>query len=104
VENLRDRIFTFESLAQADDKGLQELLRQIDSAKVALSLHEAGEEITERILSNLSERAASMLREEIEYLGTPKPEDKAAARKELIENALKLEAEGQLVFVEETEG
>jgi flagellar motor switch protein FliG len=103
VQQLRERIFTFESLAYADDRGMQELLRQIDSAKVALALHEADDAVTERILTNLSERAGSMLKEEIEFLGTVKPEDKAAARKELIETALKLENEGQLEFEEQVE-
>ena len=97
---LRGLIFTFESLLQADDAGLQELLKNVDSAKVALALYEAPEELAERFFSNLSERAGSMLREEIEFISSVKPEDQAAARKDIVDMALQLESEDKLTFSE----
>jgi flagellar motor switch protein FliG len=100
VQELRDRIYTFESLLLADDRGMQELLRQVDSAKVALALAGVSEELADRFLKNLSERASSMLKEEMEFLGTPNPSDQEAARKEILDLALKLETEGGLTFAE----
>ncbi len=100
ISELRGLIFTFESLLQADDAGLQELLKNVDSAKVALALYEAPEELAERFFSNLSERAGSMLREEIEFISSVKPEDQAAARKDIVDMALQLESEDKLTFSE----
>jgi len=100
VQQLRDRIYTFESLMLADDRGMQELLRQVDSAKVALALAGTDEKLQARFLDNLSERASGMLREEMEFLGTPNPKDQEMARKEILEQALKVEADGGLTFAE----
>jgi flagellar motor switch protein FliG len=100
VQLLRDRIYTFESLMLADDRGMQELLRQVDSAKVALALAGLDEALQARFFDNLSERAAGMLREEIEFLGSPNPQDQEVARKEILNLALKIEADGALTFAE----
>jgi flagellar motor switch protein FliG len=104
VARLRAELFTFESLVLADDRGLQELLRQVDSAGLALALVGADEKLRGRFLGNLSERAATMLKEEMEFLGTPNAKDQAAARKSILDLALKLEAEGNLVFAEARPG
>lgn len=104
VEEMRSRLFTFESLKQADDRGLQELLRQIDSGKLALALAGADGPLAARFLGNLSDRAAGMLKEEMEYLGTPAPKEQAPVRREILDLALKLEAEGSLIFAAPEEG
>lgn len=100
VAKLRAELFTFESLVLADDRGMQELLRQLDSTRIALALQGADEPLRDRFLGNLSERAAGMLKEEMEYLGTPTPADVAAARKEILDLALRMEAEDRLKFAE----
>jgi flagellar motor switch protein FliG len=97
---LRSRIFTFDTLLEADDRGIQELLRQVETKVVALSLHGEEEEIVQKIIKNLSERAAGILKDEIEFLSSVRPEEKAAAQNELVAAALKLEEEGRLSFVE----
>ncbi len=98
VEQLRSRIFTFDSLILVDDVGMQSLLRQVDTQKLALALKDASAELSERFLGNLSERAASMLREEMEFLTQVAPNEQEAVRKEIIDLAIKLEAEGTLSF------
>ncbi len=96
--DLRRRIFTFESIVLADDRGVQELLRAVDTKALALALRGAEAAIEKKIFANLSERAASILKDEIEFLGAVRPEDQEAARKEIVNAALKLEEEGRLVF------
>ena len=103
AEALSGQVFTFSSLMTVDDRGMQELLRQADTQRLALALKGADEELAERFLSNLSERASAMLREEIEFLATVNAEEQASARKEIIDIALKLEADGNLVFQESDE-
>jgi len=100
VQELRDKLYTFDSLRFADDRGMQELLRQVDSTKMALALAGVEEELSRRFLTNLSERASKMLTEEMEFLGTPNPADQEHARKEILDMALKLEADGSLNFAE----
>ncbi|ANM30524.1 hypothetical protein ABI59_14495 [Acidobacteria bacterium Mor1] len=100
AEALSGQVFTFDSLMDVDDRGMQELLRQADTQRLALALKGANEDLSERFLANLSERASAMLREEIEFLATVNPDEQAAARKEIIDIALKLEADGNLVFQE----
>ena len=67
---------------------------------IALALHEVEGPLMKKFLSNLSERAAGMLKEEIEFLGTVRPGDQEGAQQELIQAALKLEQEEKLVFSE----
>jgi flagellar motor switch protein FliG len=97
---LRERIFTFESLLLADDRGIQELLRLVETRTLALALDGAPQELADKFLRNLSERAAAMLKEEMEYLGTVRPADREAPRAELIRQALELEGQDKLVFAE----
>ena len=97
---LRSRVFTFESLVLADDRGIQELLRQVETKTLAVALAGAEESIQKKILGNLSERAGSMLKDEIEYVGKVRPDDQTAARKEVLAAAQKLEEEGRLTFEE----
>lgn len=99
VQALREQLYTFDSLLLADDRGIQELLRQVDTSKLALALSGADEALMNRFLSNLSARAAGMLKDEMEFLGQPNAADQAAAQKELLGVALNLESEGALNFV-----
>ena len=97
---LRSRVFTFDTLLLADDRGIQELLRQVETKTVALALHGEREEMTQKITKNLSERAAGILKDEIEFLSSVRPEEKATAQNEIVAAALKLEEEGRLSFRE----
>ncbi len=99
AQQLRDLVFTFESLAHVDDRGMQELLRAVETKTLALALHGAPEGVAGKVFKNLSERAASMLRDEMEFLGAVRREDQAAARRELLGHALRLEDEGRLAFL-----
>lgn len=97
---LHERVYSFETLLLADDRGIQELLRQVETRTLALALHEAEEALARKFLDNLSERAAGMLREEMELTGTVRPQDQEKARREILDTALKLEQEDRLVFEE----
>lgn len=100
AEALGELVFTFDSLADADDRGIQDLLRQVETKNLALSLIGAGEEITGKVEANLSERAAVLLHEEMEMLEKSREEDRVAARKEILALAMQLEQDGKLEFVE----
>ena len=97
---LREMVYTFDSLLFADDRGIQELLRMVESKTLALALREAEPSLREKFIGNLSERAGAMLQEEIEFLGTVRPSDRQMAEREIVDQALKLEQEEKLVFNE----
>ena len=65
-----------------------------------LSLHGVEPQLSDKFLSNLSERAASMLKEEIEFLGTVRSTDQETAQHEITQKALELEQEDKLVFMD----
>jgi flagellar motor switch protein FliG len=97
---LRDQVYTFDTLLLADDRGIQELLRVVESKNLALALHGEESALRDKFLDNLSERAANMLREEMEYAGEVRPEERDAAQREILEQALKLEQDDKLHFRE----
>jgi flagellar motor switch protein FliG len=97
---LRNRVFTFETIVLADDRGVQELLRALDTKTIALALHGADENVSRKFMGNLSERAASILKDEIEFLQSVRPDEQLAAQREILGAAFKLEEEGRLKFAD----
>ena len=91
----------WEDIPQVADRSLQEALRGIDSAKLALALVKADEAITEKIKSNISERAAEAIDEETSLMSAPKKDDIAQAREDIVEALRKMNEKGELNFIEE---
>ena len=104
VEQLRDNLYTFESLMTVDARGMQELLRSVDGARVAIALDGMPEELMEKFFNNLSERGAARLKEDMEMNGNVPEDEKELARKEILGLALQLEADGKLQFAEDGNG
>jgi flagellar motor switch protein FliG len=68
AEEVRALLFVFEDLLKLDDRTIQLVLKEVDSKDLALALRGASDEVKERILANMSQRAAEMLREEMEFM------------------------------------
>lgn len=96
-DRIKQDMFTFEDLTKVDDRGIQEILKEITSQELALSLKAASDEIKDKIFRNMSERAAEMLREDIEALGPTRLSDVEKAQQAITRAALKLEGEGKIV-------
>lgn len=69
ADEIRRLMFVFDDLLKLDDKSIQSVLKEVDNSQWSVALKGASEEIKARIMSNLSQRAAEMLKEEMEYLG-----------------------------------
>ena len=104
AEQLRALVFTFDSLRLADDRGVQELLRMVESKSLALALHGCEPELQDKFFRNLSERASRMLKEEMELITAVRPDEQVAAQKEILGRALDLEREEKLMFESPSEG
>lgn len=98
AESIRKRMFVFEDLLQVDDKGFREILQNVDKSLLAKALKTASEEMKTKIFNNLSERAAEMLREDLEVLGPVRLREVEESQQTILKAVKKLEAEGKVAF------
>jgi len=98
AEEIRQLMFIFEDLLKVDDRGMREILKQVESQQLSISLKTATEEMKQKIFSNLSSRAGEMLREDMEVMGPVKLSEVESAQQNMIRVARELEAEGKIVL------
>lgn len=98
AERIKALMFVFEDLLQIDSKGIQRVLREVESKDLALALKAASDELKEHIKSNMSERAAEALEEEIELLGPVRVSDVDAAHGRIIEVVRQLDQAGEIMI------
>jgi flagellar motor switch protein FliG len=87
-------MFVFDDLATVEDNGLREIIQRADKKVLTIALKGATEEIRSRFFTNMSKRAADMLREEMEVLGAIRLREVEKAQQEVVAIARKLEEEG----------
>src|ERR1700704_5864825 len=95
-QQIKDLLFVFDNLLDVDDRGIQALLREVGSATLAVALRGAEPEVQERILKNMSKRAAEILKDDMEARGPVKLTDVEAAQKEIVIIAQRLAEEGTI--------
>lgn len=93
---IRLAMFTFADLVRLDSKAMRTLLREVPTDRLTLALKGATDDVLRVVFSGLSSRAAEVIRDELELLSNPRKADVDAAITEVIETALRLEAEGVL--------
>jgi len=96
VSDIRRLMFVFEDICKFTDKDIQTVLKNVETSQWSLSLKGASDELTQKILSNMSERAAAMLKEEIGYLGTVKRSAVENKQQEIVDIIRRLEDEGTI--------
>jgi len=98
AEEIRKLMFTFEDLIYVDDKGIQNIIREIDNGKLVIAMKTAPDEIKQKVFKNMSNRAATLLREDLEALGPTKLSDVEKAQAEIVQKCKELEGQGK-VFI-----
>lgn len=98
VEEIRKQMFTFEDLRAVDGRSLQMILREVNNDSLTLALKTASDELKEKIYSNMSARAADMIRDDLEALGPVRLSEVEAMQQTIVKIAMKLEEEGKLVL------
>lgn len=98
AEKIRQKMFIFEDLVHVEDRNFREILQNVDNQEVVKSLKTASEEMKEKIFRNLSQRAAEMLREDMEVMGPVKLREVEEAQQAIIRTAKRLETEGKIVL------
>ena len=98
AQHILDEMFVFENLLDVDDRGIQVLLREIQSDSLIVALKGAGEPLREKIFKNMSQRAAEMLRDDLEAKGPVRLSEVEAEQKEILKTARRLAEEGQIAL------
>jgi flagellar motor switch protein FliG len=104
AEEIRKLMFTFEDLLYVDDKGIQNLLREVDNAKLVIAMKTAPDEIKQKLFKNMSNRAATLLREDLEALGPTKLSDVEKAQAEMVTKVKELETQGKAFIARGSDG
>jgi len=97
-QQIKDLLFIFDNLLDVDDRGIQALLREVGSDTLAVALRGAEPEVQQKILKNMSKRAAEILKDDMEARGPVKLADVEAAQKEIIVIAQRLAEEGTITL------
>ena len=96
AQKIIDEMFVFENLGDVDDRGIQLLLREVQSDSLILALKGSSEELREKVFKNMSQRAAEMLREDLESKGPVRLSEVEREQKEILKIARRLADEGQI--------
>lgn len=98
AQQIIDEMFVFDDLAEVDDRGIQLILREVQSESLIVALKGASEELREKVFKNMSSRAAEMLREDLESKGPVRVSEVEAEQKEILKVVRRLSDEGQLAL------
>jgi flagellar motor switch protein FliG len=93
-----DLVFVFDNLIDIDDRSMQELLRQVPAERLLLAMKGADEALKEKIYKNMSQRAAEMLRDDLEAKGPVRISEVEGAQKEILQIARKLAEAGTIAL------
>lgn len=98
AQKIMDNMFVFDDLLKIDDRGIQMLLKEVQTESLVIALKGASPELREKIFSNMSTRAAEALREDLESRGPVRLSEVEAEQKEMLKVVRRLADEGQIVL------
>ena len=98
AEEIRQSMFIFEDLVHLDDRSVRALLKEVSNDDLILALKTASEDLAEKVFGNVSQRAAQMMREDMEVMGPVKLRDVEQAQQNILKTARRLEEEGKIVL------
>ncbi len=98
AEEIKKKMFVFEDIVLLDDRSIQRVLREIDGQELAKALKSVDIPVQEKIFKNMSKRAASMLKEDMEFLGPTRRKDVEESQQKIVSLIRKLEEQGEIVI------
>jgi flagellar motor switch protein FliG len=98
VEEIRRLMFVFEDIMRVDDRGIQAVLKEVENEELSLSLRTATDDLKQKIFSNMSERAAELIKEEMEFMGPVRLSDVEAAQQKIVDIVRRLEDAGEIII------
>ena len=101
--DIRNLMFVFEDIIKLDDKAMQTVMKEVDMKELPLALKGADDDIRELFFNNMSEKAANLLKDELEMMGPVLAKDVSAAQSQIVETIKALEESGQIMIRSEGE-
>ena len=98
ADQIKNLMFTFEDIKKVDDKGVQVILKEVPRDQLVLSLKTASQDLKDLLLRNVSQRAAQMIKEDLDALGPVKLKDVEKGQQGIVDVVRRLEAEGKIVI------
>ncbi len=98
AQKIMDEMFVFDNLLEIDDRGIQLLLREVQSESLIVALKGASQEMRDKVFKNMSQRAAEMMREDLESKGPVRLSEVEAQQKEILVIVRRLADEGQIML------
>ncbi|WP_245615839.1 flagellar motor switch protein FliG [Andreprevotia chitinilytica] len=98
AQKIQDKMFTFDNILDIDDRGIQLLLREIQSDSLVVALKGTSQSLRDKIFKNMSQRAAEMLKDDLEAKGPVKLSEVESEQKEILKIVRRLADEGQIVL------
>ena len=95
---IKNLMFTFDDLSLLDDRSIQRLMREVDTKDLSMSLKAANEDLKVAILRNMSERAAKLIEEELEFMGPVRLKDVEESQMKIVDIVRTLEEDGEIVI------
>ncbi len=99
AEDVRNQMFVFDDIANLTDREIQLILREVDSKDLSTALKGAGDEMKDRIFTNVSERVGTMMKEEMEFSGPVRMSDVEEVQLRIVQTVRQLEEAGQVTIV-----
>jgi len=98
VDEIRRLMFVFEDINKFADRDIQTILKNVESSQWALALKGASEDLKNKILNNMSKRAAALLQEEMEYLGPVRASNVEQTQQQIVDIIRRLEDAGEITI------
>ena len=98
ADEIKQMMFVFDDIVLVDDKGLQKVLRSVETQELAIALKASTEEVKQKIFRNMSERAAEILKEEMEVSGAVRMKDVTDAQQKITRIIQEMERKGELII------
>ena len=98
AEDIRNLMFVFEDIKALDDRAIRELLKEVSNEELTQALKGASEELRDKFFKNLSERAATMIQEDLEIMGPVRLAEVEGAQQNVVKTVRRLEAEGKIAI------
>jgi len=98
AEEIKKRMFVFEDIVLLDDRAIQKVLREVDTGDLGKALKSVDAEVQDKVFRNMSKRAASMLREDMDFMGPIRLKDVEESQQKVVTIIRKLEDQGEIVI------
>ena len=98
VEEIRRLMFVFEDINLVDDKGIQAVLKEVENDELSLALKTASSDLQDKIFRNMSERAATLIKEDMEFMGPVRVSDVESAQQRIVDIVRRLEDAGEIII------